>query len=237
MTKKLIFAHRGGTENYRQNSLDAIKDSLKSEADAVEFDVRTTSDGIYIIHHNPRYKERKISGLTFSELRRISDSQVPKLEDALKALGGKIKIDVDLKEKGRELDIVIRVLKNYDPKKVMVTTRNPKAIKQIKEKYPKLETGLIFGRLNFTGRLPNPFRTLSGYFPTKVYKESKADFVVAPYELTSQLFLRAAQKADAPLYIWKCDTPRTVRNMLRNNRVAGIITDIPRKAREIQKSI
>ncbi len=48
-----VFAHRGSTQSgARENSIEAFKKAADLGADGVELDVRRTSDGVLVIHHD-----------------------------------------------------------------------------------------------------------------------------------------------------------------------------------------
>ena len=47
-----IFAHRGASGNYPENTLLAFEKAIEEGADGVEFDLHRTSDGILVVHHD-----------------------------------------------------------------------------------------------------------------------------------------------------------------------------------------
>ena len=48
-----VFAHRGCTEGFSENTLEAFAEAKRLGADGVELDVRLTSDGALAVHHDP----------------------------------------------------------------------------------------------------------------------------------------------------------------------------------------
>src|SRR3712207_5276443 len=58
-SRPLILAHRGFHRRARQNTKEAVVAAWDVEADGVEFDVRVTLDGHYVLHHD---RTRRISG-------------------------------------------------------------------------------------------------------------------------------------------------------------------------------
>ena len=48
-----VFAHRGCTEGFVENTLEAFAEAKRLGADGVELDVRLTSDGALAVHHDP----------------------------------------------------------------------------------------------------------------------------------------------------------------------------------------
>src|ERR1700735_4784421 len=47
-----VFAHRGCTEGFTENTIDAFAEARRLGADGVELDVRLTKDGALAIHHD-----------------------------------------------------------------------------------------------------------------------------------------------------------------------------------------
>jgi glycerophosphoryl diester phosphodiesterase len=47
-----VFAHRGCTEGFTENTLEAFAEARRLRADGVELDVRLTADGALAIHHD-----------------------------------------------------------------------------------------------------------------------------------------------------------------------------------------
>jgi glycerophosphoryl diester phosphodiesterase len=88
-----VFAHRGCTEGYTENTLDAFVEARQRGADGVELDVRLTADGALAIHH-----DAEIPGLgPLSELA-VGDlpDYVPLLADVLSVCDGMV-VNVEIK--------------------------------------------------------------------------------------------------------------------------------------------
>ncbi len=80
-----VLAHRGGTGPWRENTLEAFGGALRLGADGVELDVRRTSDGRLVVHHDAEIEGAgQIHALRAGEL----PSWVPGLDEALEACGG-----------------------------------------------------------------------------------------------------------------------------------------------------
>ena len=78
-----VFAHRGCTDGFVENTLEAFAEAKRLGADGVELDVRLTADGALAVHHDPEIDGLgPISELTVPEL----PPSVPLLADALRGL-------------------------------------------------------------------------------------------------------------------------------------------------------
>ncbi|MBL3665669.1 glycerophosphodiester phosphodiesterase [Streptomyces sp. M2CJ-2] len=86
-------AHRGDPYHVRENTLASLRSALHRGADAVEFDVRLTRDGVPVLLHDETLKriwehDRPLRSLSWEEVRGLTDGGVPTLSDALSATEG-----------------------------------------------------------------------------------------------------------------------------------------------------
>lgn len=111
--KLAVIAHRGDHNKVPENTLESVKAAIKSGADYVEVDLRTTKDGHRVILHDASVDRMtngvgKVKDLTLQELRElvVSDKdhpvrkkfRIPTFADVLKASRGKINIYLDFKD-------------------------------------------------------------------------------------------------------------------------------------------
>jgi len=88
-----VFAHRGCTEGFVENTLEAFAEARRLGADGVELDVRLTADGALAVHH-----DAEIPGLGPLHELGVSDlpAHVPLLAEALGVCEG-IVVNVEIK--------------------------------------------------------------------------------------------------------------------------------------------
>jgi glycerophosphoryl diester phosphodiesterase len=88
-----VFAHRGCTEGFTENTLEAFAEAKRRGADGVELDVRLTADGALAIHHDPEIEGLgPVAALTVADL----PAHVPLLADALTVCEGLV-VNVEIK--------------------------------------------------------------------------------------------------------------------------------------------
>jgi glycerophosphoryl diester phosphodiesterase len=105
----IVVAHRGASAEQPENTIEAFEAAIDAGADAVEFDVRLTADGVPVVMHDP-YVDRTTDGsgsvekLPIGEIRELGialpgggATSVPTLEEALSCLTGRAAADVELK--------------------------------------------------------------------------------------------------------------------------------------------
>lgn len=88
-----VLAHRGGHGPWRENTLEAFAGARAFGADGVELDVRVTSDGKPVVHH-----DAEVPGIGPVHLLRAEDLPpwVPGLDAALAACAGLV-VNVEMK--------------------------------------------------------------------------------------------------------------------------------------------
>lgn len=155
MSNLNIYAHRGFIKKARENSLQAMKDAMDTDAYGIEFDLQLTKDRIAIVTHDLNMKNligqsiqtnqltlsevlsKKVKGdkkkiLTFSELLNwVKEHQVP--------------MNIELKEsfEGRFSDIEIIVKKTQNLKDVHFSSFHEDVLYMIKKINPLAEVAFI----------------------------------------------------------------------------------------------
>lgn len=111
--KFVVIAHRGNHVNVPENSLASYEEAIKSGADYTEIDVRTSKDGVLVIHHDGSV-DRMTNGTgdvkdkTLAELNQLQlknpkpgDAtvyRIPTFREVLKLCKNRINIYLDFKE-------------------------------------------------------------------------------------------------------------------------------------------
>ncbi|SES16760.1 glycerophosphoryl diester phosphodiesterase [Streptomyces sp. yr375] len=109
-------AHRGDPYRFRENTLDSLRSALDQGADAVEFDVRLTRDGVPVLLHDETLKrlwelDRPLRSLSAAEVRGLTAGALPTLAEALAATDGhRVMLDLpgtrDVRTARRIVDVV-----------------------------------------------------------------------------------------------------------------------------------
>jgi glycerophosphoryl diester phosphodiesterase len=101
--------HRGAPRRRRENTLESFQEAVALKADAVELDVHETSDGIMVVHHDPRlrrdvqpqmYRGAALATLRAAEVasvRLAGGEQIPTLDQVLVDISPKAFVYVELK--------------------------------------------------------------------------------------------------------------------------------------------
>lgn len=147
-------AHRGYSEFYPENTLIAIEEAFRRGVKYCEVDVAVSSDGVYVLHHDPYTIVRttsgkgKISDLSWTELSKLdagswkeshfSNVTVPRLIDALK-LAQKYDafLYLDIKEFNPEgLSLALKQ-SGADPSRMLPAITSMEAAREFRSYCPK----------------------------------------------------------------------------------------------------
>ncbi|MCJ7726738.1 MAG: glycerophosphodiester phosphodiesterase [Acidimicrobiia bacterium] len=147
-----VIAHRGASHALRENTLPAFREAFARGADAAELDVRRTSDGVLVVHHDAVVP----GGGPIIEMTRDDIEQfapwIPDLEQALAACAGmwvnvEIKnspADPDWDESQQAAHLTAAVLREIGPAdRFLVSSFNPDTIETMSEIFPEVGTGWL----------------------------------------------------------------------------------------------
>ena len=151
-----MVAHRGASLEQPENTIEAFEAAIDVGADAVEFDVRMTTDGHAVVMHDPDVSRTTsgiglVSEMTLEEIRKLG---VPTVEEALRCLSGRAAADIEIKNLPGEPDFtpdrepaVEATLAALDSVgfsgQVIVSSFNPASIAHSRSLRPHVPTGLL----------------------------------------------------------------------------------------------
>jgi glycerophosphoryl diester phosphodiesterase len=158
----LITAHRGHARAAPENTLAAMRKAIESGADYVEMDVQQTADGKVVLLHDRDFKRvagesRRLDELSLNKVRQFdvgswfdpafSGERVPTLDEVISLCRGKVRLNIELKIFGpdRRLAPVVAdiVREHHLESDCLVTSLDYNALREAKERNPRLRTGLI----------------------------------------------------------------------------------------------
>ncbi len=227
----MIFAHRGASKLERENTLKAFTKAIELGADGIELDARKTADNHLVVFHDPEINGRKICKLTFKEINQESakeNYQVPELEESLRLIAGKVRVQIEMKEEGYEREVVETALKILQPEDFVIISFNIKSLQNIKSYFPKVKTGLIIGTKY--GRI-----TQILWFALNRNKILRVSDILS---INWKLWLSGFAKLIPPQYllsVWTADGSPLIKSLLADNAVSYIVTNYPDRALQLKK--
>jgi glycerophosphoryl diester phosphodiesterase len=227
----LVIAHRGASAAAVDNSLGAFERAIEGGADMIEFDVRRTGDGELIAFHDTRVAGRRVTTLTRAQIEAAVGHRPPRLEEVLELTAGRIGLDVEIKEDGDVARILDAVTAWGDPGDLIVTSFLDSVVAQVKRRAPEVRVGLLLGVAR-----PRPYtRTRwSELFPVARARRCGADLIAPHGRLAALGATDRAAAAGLPSLVWTINEDPALRRFLADPRVAGVITDVPDRARALR---
>ena len=152
MVKPLIISHRTEMGSHLENSLEGIDAAVHNGAEAIEFDVRTTEDGVPVLIHDETIKELtakpRIKDLTYSHLRDLTAKSAeypcPSLETALELIPLSCIPIIEIKVQ-HQLVNILRVLESSKHQRnAKIWCFYPRVIQELRSVAPKLDIALNF---------------------------------------------------------------------------------------------
>jgi glycerophosphoryl diester phosphodiesterase len=234
--KTLVIAHRGFTNGCRENTIVAFDKAISLETDMIEMDVRRTQDNRFIVFHDGCLEGRAISSLRFDDLRRTGLSkgyEIPELDEALQFIGGRVLLDIEMKEEGYEQEIIEIILNRIKTDQFIISSFNDDSIKKVKEINRGIATGLILG----TEKPENLIATrLSEIFPFFRLKKTGADILVPHWKILRIWEISGFVSLRRNIIVWTVNEENHMRRLMKKG-ITGITTDSTDLALRIKRDI
>jgi len=229
MKRKILLAsHRGDALREPENTLAAFKRAFDEGANAVELDVRMSSDGVPVVIHDETVDRTtnghgRVSELTLNELKKLNagrGERIPTLEEALLlAKERKCKVLIDVKVGKEELKkIVDVVLKTGMLDSVVFTSFDFDVSLHLKKINPKIKTAiLICKEFNWNPKVD----------PIELALKYNADYIhfADPTDITKDIIEKAHKKGI--LIIGGATTDKSLIIKLADMGVDGLTPDDP----------
>jgi glycerophosphoryl diester phosphodiesterase len=112
----LIYAHRGASSTYPENTLPAFAEAIRLGVHGVELDLHATRDGTPVVTHDASLKrtaglDLDVTSASFQKLR-LAAAAVPTFAEVLELVGSSLHLDIEVKQAGIE-EHVLRVLSEF----------------------------------------------------------------------------------------------------------------------------
>lgn len=241
-----IWAHRGSSHKYIENSLAAFEQAVEDGADGVELDVQRTLDGELIVFHDENTKrltgvDKFIWEMTLDEIQTLTLSskaahsqseeacnvKIPKLEEVLLLLRyTDFKINIELKNSihlypGMEAEVVDCVKNAGLEDQVLYSSFNHDSIHRLSELVGPEACGLLTSDLQFE--------------PWNYLKEVGAGaYHPMVNSLQQRNLVSACRENGIKVHVWTADKEEYIHAALLLG-VDAIITNEPEKAVHLRK--
>lgn len=240
----LVFAHRGGSKLRPENTLLSFDHGLALGANGLEFDVRLSSDGVPMVHHDETLDRTTsgsgpLSALTADALQQVDaghhfhdldgqswrdrGARIPRLEEVL-ARYPACPCILELKgtdpEVGRVAAAVVRAAGAIP--RVCFAGFTDAVVCAARDTGVEVTTSAASEEIRWF-----LYRSWVGLAPTRTaYRAFQVPETSGATRVVSPRFVRAARRAGLPVAVWTVDEPEAMERLL-DWGVRGLITDRP----------
>lgn len=234
-TNATVTAHRGDAGHAPENTMPAFEKAVEAGADIIEFDVRQTKDGVYVIMHDENLKRtanvnRKVGEVDYDYISKLDvgssfdrsydGTRIPTLEEVIEfAMEHDVFLNIELKPAETDQNYVqgiIDILHKYDfVNQCMLGSQSVKTLREAKELEPDIKTLYImtmaFGDFS-------DMQGIDGFSIKHTYISNN---------MVSKIHAKGKE-----IYAWTINNEAEIKDQLLLD-VDGIITDEPAEAKEI----
>jgi len=226
-SKFFVVAHRGASAYEPENTLRAIAKAIDLGAPVVEVDARRCRSGELVIFHDEDLSRlfginTKLSDLTLKELKNYKVggiAEIPTLNDVLEFVRGRVKLFIEVKERGIEGEVVSRVRDLGLLDDVAIISFYQEVLINVKNLEPKTHVGLI---------ISHPYPNIHNLIKYGV------EILLPRHNLVTGRLVKEVRSRGIKLVSWVVnDVALAIK--LRNLGVDGIASDKPDIINEINK--
>jgi glycerophosphoryl diester phosphodiesterase len=220
-----VFAHRGGARLAPENTLEAFANGIALGADGIELDVRASSDGRVVVHHDQTLERTTrlhgaVADRTAAEL---MDAGVPELATVLRAFRD-VRLIIELKvndpEFGRLVLAELRQAGAVD--RVCVGAFGMKVLRVVRHEEPTLATSAAREEVRVA-----LYRSWLGWPVARpAWVGYQVPECAGPTRVVSRRFVDHAHRAGLGVQVWTVDEPQQAERLL-DWGVDALITDRP----------
>lgn len=201
LARPVVCGHRGAPAITPENTLASFRTAAERGASWVEFDVRPTSDGALVIHHDPVTAEGVTIGASSCSQLRADIPTFGELRAELPALGLDIEMKTDdiVISLDAFVDLVISEIDTHcsSSTNLMVTSFDAEALAMVRDRRPWIATGLLFWK-----------RSARWAIETAV---EMGHVAIAPYiKLLSEQTVEKARANNLDIVTWTVNKPKQV---------------------------
>jgi len=217
-----IVAHRGARASEPENTVRAMNRAFECGADAVEIDLRFTSDHKLVVIHDDTLERTtngagKVCDMTIAQLRALDagkGERIPELSEALSVAKRYSRpLVIELKEAGMEWQVLEEVAEAGLEDKVIISSFIHTSLRNLKEKAPEIKTGVIIASVPVN--------------PVRLVQDAKADIIFAKYSRITREFIDDCVGYEGiEVYLWTVNTIDDLNNAISYG-VDGVVTDNP----------
>jgi glycerophosphoryl diester phosphodiesterase len=198
-----------------------------------ELDVQSTRDGAVVVLHDDSVDRTTdgvgaVADLTLEEVQRLDagakfgerfrGQRIPTLEQVMKAVGGKLALNIEIKEGAVEWQVCELIRSHGAMTTSMVSSFEWKALEKVRAREPEIRIGLLAEEHG--DKLIDAASAMHAYS------------VNPRFDMADAAFCDRAHARDLKVLVWTVDAPEAMRILIANG-VDGIMTNYPARLRDV----
>jgi glycerophosphoryl diester phosphodiesterase len=224
----MVIAHRGAAGNAPENTLTAIREALRQDADAIEVDLHQSADGIVVAIHDGTVDrttdgEGMVADLTITQLKKLdagawfdakyADERIPTLTEVLNTVPEETVLILEVKEGSDTYpDIetrIINTLRRVGRNNVILKSFSVEVLAAFKRLAPEFARLYVFNaHIPFLNLIVDDGLRFGNAFDQNVsWLQKHSTFI-------SEGFVRRAQKRGFRVVAWNVHDRDTMREMI-----------------------
>jgi glycerophosphoryl diester phosphodiesterase len=240
--RPLVIGHRGASAHAPENTLASFELAIEHQADAIEFDVKLSSDNRVVIIHDSSVDRTtngtgKVANLSLAALRELdagskfadkyAGEKIPTLNEVFERFGNQILMNVELTNYSTPFDglvtKVVELVRFYKlENNVIFSSFLSNNLKVSRKLLPEVSCGL----LAYSGWM--------GYYP-RHFGWKKGFQALHPYLAdVDQILVDNLHAAEKRIHVWTVNGEDNLKHML-DLKVDGIFTDDPGMLRRVME--
>jgi glycerophosphoryl diester phosphodiesterase len=231
---RIVIAHRGNRVRAPENTLASLRQAVELGADALEFDVRVSRDGVAVLMHDPMVDRTTdgsgmVSAMSLAELRTLDASarsafraertKIPTLEEALNAFRD-MPLVIEVKELAAASATAAQVRRFNLADQVLIGSVDTRVMEWFYgtefHRCASMRDAARFILNALRGRRPSARR----------YDVLSITTRFRGMPIPVRAMAKAARQEGVPTHVWTVNDPAVARRLWLGG-VAGIVTDDP----------
>jgi glycerophosphoryl diester phosphodiesterase len=244
MKNSKVYAHRGYSEKYPENTIMAVQKAFESGAHGVECDLQKSRDGFYVIIHDgtvdrtAKNRKGEVDEMTLAELKTCDMGEgqtIPELDELSSTIPADCFLNLELKKetiKPADCPLIYDILMKYIGKdNIMISSVDPDLLAYFKEQ--KVTIGYL---------LENESRRLGFFGVMRLVFVLKPDYLNLPVQIFGELgtffawmFIWLIRLLCKKIAFWTINTGedlkriKNVSEMIITDRVEFILSELEKK--------
>lgn len=219
----LVVAHRGASNAYGDNTLEAFAGAVDQGADGVELDVRRTRDGWLALSHDDTLADgRVVAETAFEDL----PAHITDLASCLSVCTPLSVVNIEIKNWPDDRDFdpeervaaeVVALLEErgeLDDGRILVSSFHLPTVDRVRQLAPALATAWLLGFVDDLGPLVD-LAAAGGHAAVHPH-----------HSLVDEELVRRVHDRGMALNTWTCDDPDRIRELARLG-VDAVVTNVP----------